>query len=296
MNLRPTHLIDIIGQKNVKERLEISINACKSTGEQLPHTLFYGPPGTGKSTLAQALANELGLEIQIANGANIRSIKALLPYLMRIKSGSILFIDEIHRLPIMVAEFLYVAIEEFRVDLGKKGQMSIKLPEFTFVGATTNAGSIPKPLYDRFILKLPLELYSNDDLVKIISISADKMNLCISEDAKLAVAKTSRSVPRIANNRLKWIRHYAISNNINIVEEKHIISALALEGVNKDGVDKNDLKYIQALKNHQPAGINTISSVTNIDKDTIEYVIEPFLLSHNVIKKTGKGRILCQSK
>jgi len=255
--------------------------------------LLYGPPGTGKTTIARAIANELGYNIEIGNGAQINSIKKLLPYIMRIKENDILFIDEIHRLPIRVAEFLYVTIEEFRVDLGKEGEMSIDIPKFTFVGATTNAGLIPTPLFDRFIIKLPLDLYTTDELIELVDRNCDQMNLILTDEAKTIVAKSSRNTPRIANNRLAWIRHCSISRNISVMQEPDVLEALELEGVNKEGVDKVDLKYLKALKKHQPAGLNTLVSVTNIAKDTIEEVVEPFLLRNNLIKKTTKGRILC---
>ena len=293
MNLRPTRLHDIIGQTNIKKRLNISIKACQTLNEPLPHLLFYGPSGTGKTTFAQAIANELNYPIEIGNGANIQSIKSLLPYLMRLKENSILFIDELHRLPIKVAELLYVCIEEFRVDIGNKDSVSIDLPKFTFIGATTNSGLIPKPLYDRFVLKFPLSLYSVSELEEIITANAKKSGVLLSPEAVNTIATSSRHTPRIANNRLKWIRHYGVSHGINIIKNQDILNALSLEGVNKDGIDNNDIKYLSVLKQHQPAGINTLSSLTNISRDTIEEVIEPFLLKLNKIKKTQKGRMLC---
>lgn len=295
MNLRPTLLDGIIGQTKVKNILNISLTACKKLNEQFPHSLFYGPPGTGKTTFAQAIANETKSKIEIGNGANIRSVKALLPYLMRINKGSILFIDEIHRLPINVSEFLYVAVEENRIDLGKDEKITIRIPEFTFIGATTNVGSIPKPLFDRFTLKLALELYSDDEMFQIVTKNANKMQMNITDEAKRIIATSSRNTPRIANHRLNWIRHYSVSKNISIIKESDVLTVLDLEGVNKNGINLNDKKYLEALKRLQPAGINTISSAIDIPKDTIENVIEPFLLSLRLIKRTSKGRILCES-
>lgn len=292
MNLRPLLLNDLVGQEKAKERLRITIKSCKTTGEKFPHTLLFGPAGTGKTSIANIISNEMNYGIEFANGANLSSIKSLLPYLARVKNNGILFIDEIHRIPIKVAEFLYVAIEDYRIDIGKQNQMSINLPRFTFVGATTNSGLIPKPLYDRFVLKLHLELYSIDELVKIISSTADKMNMILDHGAKTIVAQSSRRTPRIANNRLEWLKHFSISKNISILTKDHIYDALNLEGVEVNGIDDNDKKYLSALKRHQPAGINTMVSSTNIAKDTIEQVIEPFLLSLNLIRKTPKGRIL----
>jgi len=284
----------IVGQKKVKDILNISLTACRKLKEQFPHSLFYGPPGTGKTTFAQAIANETGSRIEIGNGANIRSVKSLLPYLMRISKGSILFIDEIHRLPINVSEFLYVAVEENRIDLGKENKITIHIPEFTFIGATTNVGSIPKPLFDRFTLKLSLELYSDIEMFDIVSRNAEKMKINITDSAKSIIAKSSRKTPRIANHRLNWARHYSVSKNIPIIKESDIINILDLEGVDKNGITINDKKYLEAVNRLQPAGIGTISSAIDIPKDTIENTIEPFLMSLRLIKKTTKGRILCK--
>lgn len=291
--LRPQNLSSIVGQTNVKARLKICLESCLSSGLAFPHTLFFGPPGTGKTTLAQALSNELNVNIQIANGSNINSISKLLPYLTRLEEGSILFIDEIHRLNIKVFEFLYVVIEDLRIDLDDGKNCSIDLPNFTFVGGTTNAGLIPKPLYDRFVLKCALDLYSIEELTQIVDINCKKLGLQLSDDAKTIVATSSRNTPRIVNNRLVWIKHYAQYHNIQIVNKADILNALKLEGINQHGIDDNDRKYLSMLKHHQPVGLNSLVSLTNIDKDTIENVIEPFLINLELIKKTTKGRMLC---
>ena len=197
-SLRPKTLANIVGQKNGKERLQICIDSCKSTGEVFPHFLLYGSAGTGKSVICQAVGHDLDKNVVIGNGANISSIKKLLPYLMNIKEGDILFIDEVHRMPTAVIEFLIVVIEEFRVDLGEKGNMSLNIPPFVFCAATTNAGLIPKPLFDRFVLRIPLELYSVEELQQIVSNSADKLQISLANDAKELIAKTSRKTPHNA--------------------------------------------------------------------------------------------------
>lgn len=294
IDLRPTRFEDIIGQREVIERLEISVKAAIKRNEALPNVLLDGPPGVGKTTIATTLKNELSVDLQTANGANLRSIKALLPYLMRTTPKSIFFIDEIHRCTAIVQEFLYPILEDFRCDLGHDSQMTIELPEFTVVGATTEGGSLAAPLYDRFVFKYHLSLYKPDDLKILIGNSAKKLGLTITDEACQTIAKTSRGTPRIANARLKWARDFALSHDKSVLDNSIVMGALTLEGIGLDGMDANDRKYMEALRNALgPMGLKSLAAATSISVDTIEQTIEPFLIRQGLIKKTSKGRMLC---
>ena len=296
--LRPSTLAEILGQTEVKEVLNISIKSAKHRNICLSHTLFYGPPGTGKTTLANAIANDMGCSIQIANGANLRSIKNLIPYVMRIEDNSILFIDEIHRMTNIVEEFLYPVMEDFKVDMsiaGKKNfgeTMSVDIPRFTLIGATTEYGSLSKPLIDRFQHKHTLRLYNNIELGEIISINSKKLNLTMSEPALNFVTKVSRGTPRIANAALEWLRDVQISEGIESLSEGDVGNAMDMRGVDADGTTEMDRKYLEILKrSDQPLGIDTLSSISGFDRQTIEGIIEPWLLQNAKILKTPKGRI-----
>jgi len=292
-DLRPTKLDDLIGQKKVIDMLRIMIGSAKSRNDCLPHMLFNGPAGLGKTTLASAMSNEMGVDIEIANGGGVNSVKSLLPYVMRIKEHSILFIDEIHALSSSVSEWLYPVMEDFRCDIGgKKDKISQSIPKFTMIGATTEAGSLETPLYDRFGAQFQLEPYSVDELVELIQMNAPKLKLNKDELAFKEIAKRGRGTPRITNNLLRWVRdyctHHKTSLSSNVVRQ-----AMNLKGIDDDGTTSNDRIYIDALKSmDKPLGLNTIVSMTNIDKQTIESIIEPFLLRKKLILKTSKGRIL----
>ena len=296
--LRPSTLEEILGQTEVKEVLNISIKSAKHRNTCLSHTLFYGPPGTGKTTLANAIANDMGCSIQIANGANLRSIKNLIPYVMRIEDNSILFIDEIHRMTNIVEEFLYPVMEDFKVDMSVAGKknfgetMSVDIPRFTLIGATTEYGSLSKPLIDRFQHKHTLRLYNNIELGEIISINSKKLNLTMSEPALNFVTKVSRGTPRIANAALEWLRDVQISEGIESLSESNVEDAMGMRGVDANGMTDIDRKYLDILKqSDQPLGIDTLSSISGFDRQTIEGIIEPWLLQNAKIIKTPKGRI-----
>lgn len=296
--LRPNKLSDILGQKQVVEVLNISIKSAKSRSDCLAHTLFYGPPGTGKTTLANAIANEMGCSLQIANGANLRTIKNLLPYVMRVEDYSILFIDEIHRMTNIVEEFLYPVMEDFKVDMSApdkdiKGQIiSMDIPRFTLIGATTEYGSLSKPLIDRFQHKHTLKLYNKVELQEIVNINSTKLNLKMSEQASIFVTKISRGTPRVANATLEWLRDYQIAQGIKTLSEGHVEVAMGMKGIDSKGMAEIDRQYLKTLKNSgQPLGIDTISCMTGIDRQTIEGIIEPWLLQNNQIAKTSKGRV-----
>ena len=298
-SLRPNNLSDILGQETVKQVLEITIQSAKRRNDCLSHSLFYGPPGTGKTTLANAMANEMGCDIQVANGANLRTIKNLIPYIMRVENHSILFIDEIHRMTKIVEEFLYPVMEDFKVDMSVAGRdlvgetISIDLPKFTLIGATTEYGSLPKPLIDRFEHKYTLSLYNNIDLKQIVNYNCNKLNIQMTNQAANFVTKVSRGTPRIVNSILQWIRDYGIAQGLTTLSESDIERAMAMKGIDAEGMTQSDRKYLKVLrKSGQPMGINTISSIIGIDKETIEGIIEPWLLSNGKIIKTSKGRVI----
>ena len=296
--LRPNKLSDILGQKQIVEVLNISIKSAKSRSDCLAHTLFYGPPGTGKTTLANAIANEMGCSLQIANGANLRSIKNLLPYVMRVEDHSILFIDEIHRMTSIVEEFLYPVMEDFKVDMSMSGKeifgetISIDIPRFTLMGATTEYGSLSKPLIDRFQHKHTLKLYNKVELQEIVNINSKKLNLKMSDEASIFVTKVSRGTPRIANAALEWLRDYRIAQGSETLSESDVETAMGMRGIDSDGMTEMDRKYLKTLKTSgQPLGIETLSCMTGIDRQTIEGIIEPWLLQNSKIIKTSKGRV-----
>ena len=296
--LRPNKLSDILGQKQVVEVLNISIKSAKSRSDCLAHTLFYGPPGTGKTTLANAIANEMGCSLQIANGANLRSIKNLLPYIMRVEDHSILFIDEIHRMTNIVEEFLYPVMEDFKVDMSMSGKeifgetLSIDIPRFTLMGATTEYGSLSKPLIDRFQHKHTLKLYNKVELQEIVNINSKKLNLKMSNKASIFVTKISRGTPRIANAALEWLRDYRMAQGAETLSESDVETAMGMKGIDSDGMTDMDRKYLKTLKTSgQPLGIETLSCMTGIDRQTIEGIIEPWLLQNSKIIKTSKGRV-----
>ena len=296
--LRPNKLSDILGQKQVINVLNINIKSAKHREDCLPHTLFYGPPGTGKTTLANAIANEMGCSIQVANGANLRTIKNLIPYIMRVEEHSILFIDEIHRMTKIVEEFLYPVMEDYKVDMSVAGKdmigetISIDVSKFTLVGATTEYGSLSKPLIDRFEHKHTLKLYNNIDLKQIVDYNSIKLNLKMSDNAAKFVTRVSRGTPRIANSLLQWLRDYRIAQGLESLSEDDVEAAMGMKGIDSEGMTEVDRKYLKVLrKSGQPMGINTISSIIGIDKETIEGIIEPWLLSNGKIIKTSKGRV-----
>ena len=296
--LRPNKLSDILGQKQVINVLDINIKSAKHREDCLPHTLFYGPPGTGKTTLANAIANEMGCSIQVANGANLRTIKNLIPYIMRVEEHSILFIDEIHRMTKIVEEFLYPVMEDYKVDMSVAGKdmigetVSIDIPKFTLAGATTEYGSLSKPLIDRFEHKHTLKLYNNIDLKQIVDYNSIKLNLKMSDNAAKFVTRVSRGTPRIANSLLQWLRDYRIAQDLESLSEGDVEAAMGMKGIDSEGMTEVDRKYLKVLrKSGQPLGINTISSIIGMDKETIEGIIEPWLLSNGKIIKTSKGRV-----
>src|SRR5687768_519805 len=250
--LRPKHLREVIGQTEVTRRLAIAVNAARKLKEPLGHILFDGPPGLGKTTFATVLPNELGTAIQMTSGPALAKPADLLPFLTNLDEGSILFIDEIHRMPRVVEEFIYPAMEDFRVDIvlgeGLNARtLSMPLKRFTLIGATTRSGMISSPMRDRFKIHEHLDYYSVAELAEIVTINARKLTTPITPDAALEIAQRSRGTPRIANSRLWWIRSYAASESDGAIDLKLTRDALKMSEVDELGLDKQDRRYLETL-------------------------------------------------
>jgi holliday junction DNA helicase RuvB len=290
-SMRPTSFDEIMGQDEVVKRLRIMTSGCKNSGQVLPHVLIDGPPGLGKTTISSAIANEMGVNLYTVNAANVRSVKNLMPYLMGMEPRSVLFIDEIHRLPKLVEEFLYPVMEDFRIDmLIENKPESIDLPMFTMVGATTSGGSLSQPFYDRFTIKEHLSFYSPDVLAKLVGSNADKLGLNLSNEDMVEIAKRSKGTPRILNARLQWYKNYVDY----YPEETDIDTIFNSQGIDEHGFDCNDIKYINVLKNNRlnPLGLKSLSGMTGIAMETIENSIEPYMVRMGYVVRTQRGRIL----
>lgn len=289
--MRPTTFDDICGQDGVVERLRIMTTGCKDSGEVMPHVLIDGPPGLGKTTISSAIANEIGTNMYTVNAASVRSPKNLIPYLLNMESGSILFIDEIHRLPKLVEEFLYPVMEDFKIDMLVENKPdSIQLEKFTMVGATTSGGSLSQPFYDRFTIKEHLSFYDHDVLAKLAGSNANKLGLNLTENEMIEIAKRSKGTPRILNARLQWYKHY--TNYYPEVTD--INKVFESQGIDSNGFDSNDISYINVLKKNRctPLGLNSIAGMTGIAMETIENSIEPYMVRMGYVVRTKKGRLL----
>src|SRR5437660_3047061 len=243
---------ELIGQKSVVQRLTIVLNACKKLKEPLPHMLFDGPPGLGKTTFATVLPTELGTSIQMTSGPALSKPADLLPFLTNADEGSFLFIDEIHRLPRVVEEFIYLAMEDFRIDIvlgeGVNARtISMRLKRFTLIGATTRSGMLSSPMRDRFRMHEHLEFYSVEELAQIVIVNARKLATPITADAALELARRSRGTPRIANARLTWARHFAVSETDGQISLDVARAALRMQDVDDEGLYKQDRRYLETL-------------------------------------------------
>ena len=289
--IRPTCFDEVIGQSQVVERLRVSVVGCKNSGGVMPHVLIDGPPGLGKTTIASAIANEMGVNLYTLNAANIRSIKNIIPYLIGISPRSVLFIDEIHRLPKLVEEFLYPVMEDFVLNISvENNPETIDIPVFTLIGATTSGGSLSQPFYDRFSIKEHLSFYNDEDLAKLAGLNAQKLGLLINESSLLEIAKRSKGTPRILNARLQWYKNYVACHG----ETKSVDEIFNIQGIDGLGLDVYDRMYIDVLKKSKgnPLGLKSISSMTGIAIDTIENSIEPYLVRKGFVVRTQKGRVL----
>ncbi len=297
--LRPRWLREVIGQEKVVRRLNVLLNSCRKNRESLPHILFDGPPGLGKTTFATVLPNELGTSIQLTSGPALSNPKDLMPFLTNAEEGSILFIDEIHRMPRVVEEFIYPAMEDFRIDivLGEginARTLSINLKRFTLIGATTRSGLLSGPMRDRFRMKEHLEFYTVDELAQIIRVNAKKLRVPVTEEACLELAARSRGTPRVANAQLVWTRHYAISEADGAITLDVARAALAMKEVDTQGLDRQDVRYLETLTGvfaGGPTGVEALAATMNLPADTLSDEIEPYLLREQFIIRTPRGRL-----
>lgn len=298
VSLRPKSLGECVGQAKVKEKLAIAIAAAKERKEPLEHILFYGPPGLGKTTLANVVANEMGAKVRFSSGPALVKQGDVMGLLTNISVGDILFIDEIHRLSTPVEEFIYPAMEEFKVDFTVDSGMHAKtinfpLKRFTLIGATTRAGLLSAPLRSRFGMLYHLEYYNNAELTEILSRSAGLLQLECDAGTLQLIASRSRGTPRIANRLLKRVRDYAQVKGQGVLSTKIVENALKMEQIDALGLDELDRAFLRALVNVYdggPAGIEALAATLGEERDTLEDVVEPYLLQIGFVRRTKRGR------
>lgn len=298
--LRPTSIDDYLGQVELVERVRIAVQAARQRSEPVDHVLLHGPPGLGKTTLAHVIASEMGTQVFVASGPALTRAADLVGALTRLQKGDVLFIDEIHRLPPAVEEFIYPAMEDFRVDVTvERGvnarTVSITVKPFTLIGATTRAGLLSGPLRSRFGLAWHFRHYTEDELVRILARSAQMLGVEAHGEALDAIARRSRGAPRIANRLLRRARDYAQVRAQGRVTGRVIDEALALEGVDGLGLDPLDRAYLRTLAKVYgggPAGLEAIAATMNEDAGALEDVVEPYLLQRGLLARTRRGRRL----
>lgn len=297
-SLRPPDFNEFRGQAKVKERLMLMVEAAKQRDDALDHVLLCGPPGLGKTTLAHILCRAFGSEMHVTSGPQIEKAGDLAGILTNVQHGDFLFIDEIHRLHPAIEEYLYPAMEDYKLDIiidqGPNARsISLSLPRFTLVGATTKAGMLTRPLLSRFGITNRLDYYSPEELVSIIERSASLLGVAIERDGALEIGARSRGTPRIANGLLRWVRDYAQVRADNVITRDVARDALAMLDIDEDGLDEMDKRILEAVVfkyGGGPVGINSIAVAVGEDEATINEVYEPFLILKGFLKRTPRGR------
>ncbi|QDU29613.1 Holliday junction ATP-dependent DNA helicase RuvB [Anatilimnocola aggregata] len=299
-DLRPQRIADMVGQREVMQRLDIVLDAARKRGEPLGHILFDGPPGLGKTTFATCIPREMNVPLVTSSGPALKAPKDLIPYLTNLEEGAVLFIDEIHRMPKPVEEYLYTAMEDFRLDIvlgeGVNARtINLKLKQFTLIGATTRAGMLSGPLRDRFHIREHLGFYTVEELVEIIRRNSRKLQIPLTDEAAVEIARRSRGTPRVANNRLRWVRDYADSKAGGSATLEVARAALLMAGVDVLGLDKQDRGYLETIIRvfgGGPVGVDAVAHTMNLATDTLSDEVEPFLLRSELVVRTPRGRVV----
>lgn len=297
--LRPQTFDDFIGNQDAINKLKIAIQAARERDEPCDHIIFNAPPGTGKTTLAHIIANESGVDFQAVMCPAIENAADLLGFFTRAKRNSIIFLDECHNLQPKMCEYLYMAMEDYKIDMKITSRKftRLNLQKFCLIGATTRFGKLPPPMRDRFGHIIALNSYSEDEIKTILGANAAKLELNISEDALINLSKRCRGIPRIANRLLKRCRDFAQVNGIAMIDENTVDDSMTIEGIDEIGLTQDDDKYLTTLfgvYDGGPVGIDPLVMSMNIDKQTIAEHIEPFLISSGLISRTKQGRILTE--